>query len=149
MGKAKKYLCPGCGREIEVYRNPTPAVDLIIEMGEGGIVLIKRKNPPPGWALPGGFVDLGETLEEAARREAWEETSLIVTDLRQMHTYSHPERDPRFHTIATVFIARGTGTPKARDDAQEIGIFSPPDLPEIMAFDHREILNDYLRLRGR
>lgn len=124
------------------YRNPIPTVDIIIEY-EGNIVLIKRKNPPEGWALPGGFVDYGETLESAAVREAKEETGLDVELLRQFHTYSDPKRDPRHHTITTVFIARAKGKATAGDDAKEIGIFNKDTLPEQIAFDHRDILNDY------
>lgn len=135
--------CPRCGEKLEQYRNPVPTVDVIIELDGSGIVLIRRKNPPYGWALPGGFVDYGESLEEAAVREAKEETSLDVTLLDQFHTYSDPKRDPRQHTITTVYMARAKGTPKAADDAAAIGIFRKDDLPEEMAFDHREILRDY------
>ena len=135
--------CPRCGEKLEQYRNPVPTVDVIIELDGSGIVLIRRKNPPYGWALPGGFVDYGESLEEAAVREAKEETSLDVTLLDQFHTYSDPKRDPRQHTITTVYMARARGTPKAADDAAAIGIFRKDDLPEEMAFDHREILRDY------
>jgi ADP-ribose pyrophosphatase YjhB (NUDIX family) len=117
-------------------------VDLIIESNDG-IILIKRKNPPAGWALPGGFVDYGESLEAAAIREAKEETSLEVDIVKQFHTYSDPERDPRHHTITTVFIARAKGKPSAGDDAKAAGIFRREDLPEQIAFDHREIINDY------
>ncbi len=127
-------------------RNPLPTVDLIIEV-EGGIILIKRKNPPPGWALPGGFVDYGESLESAAVREAREETGLEVRLLRQFHTYSEPGRDPRFHTITTVYIATAEGTPRAGDDAGEVGIFRRENLPDEIAFDHREILTDYFEGR--
>ena len=123
-------------------RNPYPTVDIIIESDEG-IVLIKRKNPPFGWALPGGFVDWGESLEDAAVREALEETSLDVTLVRQFHAYSEPTRDPRHHTITVVFIARGTGTPKARDDAAHFGIFTKDTLPSPIVFDHATILDDY------
>ncbi|MCU0578643.1 MAG: NUDIX hydrolase [Desulfobacterota bacterium] len=125
------------------YRNPVPTVDIIIELDSGGIVLIERKNPPPGWALPGGFVDYGESLEEAARREAREETSLEVDLVRQFHTYSRPDRDPRRHTISTVFIARAAGRPRAADDAAALGVFSREDLPSPLAFDHGQILDDY------
>ena len=111
--------------------------------GSQGIILIKRKNPPFGWALPGGFVDYGETLEQAAVREAKEETALNIQILCQMHTYSDPDRDPRQHTISTVFIARGQGKPQARDDALEIGIFSREELNFPLAFDHKKILEDY------
>jgi ADP-ribose pyrophosphatase YjhB (NUDIX family) len=129
------------------HRNPVPTVDIIIEMeneGRGeGIVLIERKNPPYGWALPGGFVDYGETLEEAAVREAREETSLVIELVRQFHAYSDPRRDPRGHTITTVFIARATGKPVARDDARAIGVFARDEVRFPLAFDHRKILDDY------
>jgi len=108
-----------------------------------GIILIKRKNPPDGWALPGGFVDYGETLENAAAREAGEETGLDIKLIRQFHSYSDPVRDPRQHTISTVFIAEAMGKAEAGDDASEIGIFKKDNLPDKIAFDHREILNDY------
>ncbi len=124
------------------YRNPIPTVDIIIE-SNGGIILIKRKNPPEGWALPGGFVDYGETLEDAAVREAKEETGLDIELIRQFHTYSDPKRDPRHHTITTVFIAKAKGKPKAGDDAKEIGIFNKDNLPAQIAFDHRDIIQDY------
>ena len=107
---------------MKEYKNPVPTVDIIIEIqredGKEGIVLIKRKNPPHGWAIPGGFVDYGESLEEAAVREAKEETSLDVQLKKQLHTYSDPDRDPRQHTISTVFVASARGRPKAEDDAQ-------------------------------
>jgi ADP-ribose pyrophosphatase YjhB (NUDIX family) len=138
-------MCPNCNAEIEFYHNPIPTVDIIIEVNEGEIILIKRKNDPVGWAIPGGFVDYGESLEKAAVREAKEETSLDVTLIKQMHTYSRPDRDPRQHTISTVFIARGKGTPKAADDAAEIGVFTEDNLPEPLMFDHREILSDYFK----
>ncbi len=124
------------------HRNPTPTVDIIIEL-PGGIVLIKRKNPPEGWALPGGFVDYGESLEQAAVREAKEETSLDIELVRQMHTYSDPSRDARFHTISTVFIARAHGTPRAGDDAAGAGVFTRDNLPSPICFDHKAILEDY------
>jgi 8-oxo-dGTP diphosphatase len=127
-------------------RNPYPTVDIIIQLGEG-IVLIERKNPPAGWAIPGGFVDWGESLEEAAVREAGEETSLHVRLIRQFHTYSDPRRDPRHHTITTVYIASAQGTPLAADDAGAIGIFSADGLPSPLAFDHAVILNDYFSKR--
>jgi ADP-ribose pyrophosphatase YjhB (NUDIX family) len=123
-------------------RNPLPTVDLIIEQGDG-IVLIRRGNPPPGWALPGGFVEYGESLEDAAVREGLEETGLAVTLLRQFHTYSAPGRDARFHTISTVFIARAEGTLAAGDDAADAAIFTRATLPDPIAFDHRAILEDY------
>jgi ADP-ribose pyrophosphatase YjhB (NUDIX family) len=124
------------------HRNPLPTVDIIIRYMDG-VLLIKRKNPPFGWALPGGFVDYGESLEEAAVREAREETGLAVTLMRQFHTYSDPSRDPRQHTISTVFYAEASGKAKAGDDAADLGIFREGNLPDTIAFDHRQILNDY------
>jgi ADP-ribose pyrophosphatase YjhB (NUDIX family) len=131
------------------HKNPFPTVDVIIELvrsdGKTGIVLIKRKYPPPGWALPGGFVVYGESLEQAAVREAKEETSLDIELIRQLQTYSAPDRDPRFHTITTVYLARAKGRPKARDDAAEVGVFTEADRPRPLAFDHEQILADYYR----
>ncbi|MBI2412429.1 MAG: NUDIX hydrolase [Deltaproteobacteria bacterium] len=127
-----------------VHRNPLPTVDIIIEL-KGGIVLIKRKNPPPGWAIPGGFVDAGESLEDAARREALEETSLRVRLKCQLHAYSDPKRDPRFHTVSVVFVAEAEGTPRAQDDAKNVAVFSESDIPKNLAFDHAKILTDYFR----
>lgn len=129
-------------RNTSNYRNPVPTVDIIIKYMDG-IILIRRKNPPEGWALPGGFVDYGETLEDAASREAGEETGLKVKLVRQLHTYSDPSRDPRQHTISTVFVAEASGKAKAGDDAAGLGIFRADNLPDDIVFDHREILNDY------
>jgi 8-oxo-dGTP diphosphatase len=133
---------------MRLARNPAPTVDIIIETtnaeGRLGIVLIERRNPPHGWALPGGFVDYGESLEQAAVREAREETSLDIELVRQFHTYSDPRRDPRGHTISTVFIARASGRPEARDDARSIGVFEAEDIRFPLAFDHRRILEDYI-----
>jgi ADP-ribose pyrophosphatase YjhB (NUDIX family) len=147
-----RLVCPHCGKTVERYRNPFPTVDIIIEMRSGpapggkkeGIVLIKRKNPPFGWALPGGFVDYGESLESAALREAEEETSLKVKLRYQLGAYSDPARDPRFHTISVVFVAGATGRPTAADDAKEVGVFELNCLPEDLAFDHGKIIEDYL-----
>src|SRR4030043_1961259 len=141
----KTIQCPKCKKKIEVYQNPIPTVDIIIEIESKEIVLIKRKNPPYGWAIPGGFVDYGESLEKAAVREAKEETNLDVKIIRQFHTYSDPKRDPRHHSISTVYIAKAKGIPEAKDDALEIGIFTKSNLPEKIAFDHRSILNDFFR----
>jgi len=124
------------------HKNPISTVDIIIEL-KGGIVLIKRKNPPEGWAIPGGFVDYGETLESAAVREAKEETGLDIELMRQFHTYSDPQRDPRQHTITTVYIAKAQGLAIAGDDAVEVRIFRKDELPDKIAFDHRKILDDY------
>ena len=129
------------------YRNPVPTVDVIIELAGDRIVLIRRKNPPYGWALPGGFVDYGESLEAAAAREAFEETGLHVTLLSQFHTYSDPQRDPRQHTISTVFVARADGAPVAGDDAAEAVAVALDALPDEMAFDHGQIVADYRRAR--
>ncbi len=132
----------------KTYRNPVPTVDIIIEAkdqsGRTGIVLIKRRNPPNGWALPGGFVDYGEPFERAAAREAMEETSLVVERLRQFHAYSDPDRDPRLHTVSIVFTARGLGVPRAGDDAADIGVFDPESIPVPLAFDHGRIIEDYV-----
>lgn len=133
--------CPACGQAIPAHRNPVPTVDIIITLGTG-IVLVKRKNPPLAWALPGGFVDYGESLEQAAVREAYEETGLHVQLGRQFHTYSEPDRDPRQHTISTVFLATAEGVPVAGDDAGEVAIFNEESLPRL-AFDHSRILGDY------
>ena len=127
---------------LKNHRNPVPTVDAIIEI-PGGIVLIRRRNPPPGWALPGGFVDYGETVAAAAVREAREETGLEVTLTELFHVYSDPARDPRRHTIATVFIGTATGVPVGGDDAAEAGVFSAQSLPSPLAFDHARILDDY------
>jgi 8-oxo-dGTP diphosphatase len=131
---------------MEHPRNPYLTVDIIIECGDG-IVLIKRKNPPPGWALPGGFVDYGESVEEAASREAREETNLDVELVRQFHVYSDPQRDERFHTVSIVFIAQARGSPRAADDAKEAAVFTRDTLPSPLCFDHARILDDYFSKR--
>lgn len=128
------------------YRNPLLTVDIIIEINNG-IVLIERKNPPACWALPGGFVDYGESLEACAIREAKEETSLDIIITEQFHTYSAPDRDPRHHSVTTVYIATASGVLKAADDAKNAAIFFADGLPNPMAFDHGKIINDYLRYR--
>ena len=126
---------------------PYVTVDAIIELPEG-IVIIKRSNPPFGWALPGGFVDYGESLEEAVKREAKEETNLDLTQIKQFHTYSDPLRDPRFHTIGTVFIGQAQGTPRAGDDAADIKVIKLSQIEKLeFAFDHKKILTDYLRFK--
>lgn len=137
--------CPHCKEEITTYRNPVPTVDIIIEI-EDKIVLIERKNPPHGWALPGGFVDYGESFERAAVREAKEETSLDVVDLQQFRTYSDPNRDARLHTASTVFIAKASGTPVGADDAKRAELFDRSTLPTLV-FDHSKILDDYYRAK--
>ena len=129
------------------YRNPVPTVDIIIEIQGGGIVLIERESEPHGWALPGGYVDYGETLESAALREAGKKTYLEVKLIRQFHAYSDPSRDARQHNISIVFIARAAGIPKAASDARNIGIFKEQGFPNLLVFDHRGILKDYFSAR--
>jgi ADP-ribose pyrophosphatase YjhB (NUDIX family) len=130
----------------EINRNPLLTVDIIVEVG-GGIVLIERKNIPHGWAIPGGFVDYGESIEAAARREAREETSLDVTLTEQFYTYSDPKRDARHHTVSTVFIATANGIPRGADDAKVARIFHENDLPIPICFDHAQILRDYFTFK--
>lgn len=127
-------------------KTPLLTVDVIVRF-QGGIILIERKNPPPGWALPGGFVDVGESVEEAAVREAREETSLDVRLIEQFHVYSSPDRDPRFHTVSVVFIGDGTGVLEGRDDAARAAVFTADSLPSVIAFDHGRIISDYFRYR--
>lgn len=132
------------------YRNPTPTVDIIIELIDQPnrpIILIERKNPPYGWALPGGFVDYGESVETAAQREAKEEVNLDVELMEQFHVYSQPDRDPRQHTLSVVFLATATGEAKACDDAKNLKIFLPWEFPANLCFDHAQILKDYLKYR--
>lgn len=132
-------------------RNPIPTVDIIIEMWDRPhrpIVLIERQNPPYGWALPGGFIDYGESVETAAIREAKEETCLNIELLKQFHVYSSPDRDPRQHTLSVVFIANAKGKPKADDDAKTLKLFELWQLPEQLCFDHNQILKDYLMHRS-
>ncbi len=142
-----KKSCPNCGIQTICYRNPVPTVDIIIETDDGSILLIQRRNEPAGWALPGGFVDYGESIEDAAIREAKEETNMDITVLRQFHTYSKPDRDSRQHTISTVFVATGAGTPKAGDDARKIALFTKKNLPQPLVFDHGQILSDYFQFK--
>ena len=131
----------------EKYSNPLLTVDIIVELADSTIVLIERKNPPPGWALPGGFVDYGEAIEHAATREAKEEISLDVTLIEQFYTYSDPSRDPRHNTVSTVFIATAEGAPEAADDAKTVRTFHEDNLPGPLAFDHARILRDYFRFK--
>ncbi|MCX7757112.1 MAG: NUDIX hydrolase [candidate division WOR-3 bacterium] len=126
---------------------PKLAVDVIINY-QGRIVLIERKNPPYGWALPGGYVEYGETVEEAAQREVKEETGLSLNSLKQFHVYSDPMRDPRGHTVSVVFVANAEGEFLAGDDAKAIGLFELNNLPLNLAFDHRKIIEDYKKSLG-
>lgn len=126
---------------------PFVAVDAIIDIS-GGIVIIERSNPPFGWALPGGFVDNYESVEDAVRREMKEETDLELIDLKQFHVYSKPGRDPRFHTIGIVFTAKGKGIPKAGDDAAGLQVINLEDAEKInFAFDHKQIIKDYIEYK--
>ena len=133
------------------YRNPAPTVDIIIELIDKPnrpIVLIERKNEPYGWAIPGGFVDYGESIETAAIREAQEEVSLEVQLIEQFYVYSDPKRDLRQHTLAIVFIATAQGEPVAADDAKNLGIFHQWELPKQLCFDHDRIMQDYWNYRN-
>ena len=123
-------------------------VDVIAEMPDGGIVLVQRKDPPPGWALPGGFVEVGESAATAARRELQEETGLDGELVELFHVYSNPARDPRGPTLGVVFIGRARGTPAGADDAAEARVFPVEALPAPLAFDHALILADYRRYRA-
>ena len=130
------------------FRPETPllAVDIIIELidrAEKSIVLIERRNPPFGWALPGGFVDVGESLEQAAVREAREETCLEVKLKILLGCYSNPQRDPRGHTVSPVYIAEARGVPQAADDAKNLRCVPVNELPDELVFDHGLILSDY------
>jgi 8-oxo-dGTP diphosphatase len=132
-----------------MFKNPKLTVDIIIELADapGHIVLIERKNPPRGLALPGGFVDEGEWVADAAVREAREETGLDVELTELFHVYSDPGRDPRHHTVSAVFLARATGRPVGGDDATAC-IACPPDAPpRPLVFDHPTIVADYLAYR--
>ncbi|MGQ9500326.1 MAG: NUDIX domain-containing protein [Dissulfurimicrobium sp.] len=146
VSKFREITCPRCQEKIKIHANPIPTVDIIIET-EDGIVLIERKNPPFGWAIPGGFVDYGERAEDAAIREAKEETGLDVKLTGLLGVYSDPGRDPRMHTISTVFIAKADGRPTAGDDAKSVMIFGLDRLPDGLAFDHGKILKDYLNIK--
>ena len=134
--------CPQCKSAVTTYRNPFPTVDIIIHQGEQ-VVLIERKQTPYGWALPGGFVDYGESLEQAAHREAREETGLVLRGLRQFRAYSAPDRDPRQHNISMVFSAVGSGVLCGGDDAASARLFPLAALPAELCFDHGQILQDY------
>lgn len=143
-----EQTCPHCGRAVRVYRNPLPTVDIIISHSapgrERGVVLIRRNRAPFGWALPGGFIEYGESAEDAARREAWEETGLEVGGLVQFGVYSDPDRDPRHHTLTVVFSARAEGPLRAGDDAGQARVFAWDELPSDLCFDHGKILADFL-----
>jgi 8-oxo-dGTP diphosphatase len=130
---------------METPSGPSPTVDVVIALPGDRVVLVRRKHPPPGWALPGGFVDAGERLEAAALREAKEETGLDVTLVDLLYVYSDPRRDPRRHTVSAVYVGRAEGEPSGGDDAAEARAFRWTDLPAPLAFDHGEILADARR----
>jgi 8-oxo-dGTP diphosphatase len=136
--------CPHCRRALDRYDQPRLTVDAIVLNPEGEVLLILRRNDPPGWALPGGFVDAGETLEQAVARELAEETGLRALRVRQFHTYSDPGRDPRHHTVSTVFRVEAAGDLAPGDDAAEARYFPTDALPSPLAFDHARILSDAL-----
>jgi 8-oxo-dGTP diphosphatase len=129
---------------MPAYKNPIPTVDCIVELPRDRIVLIMRKNEPIGWALPGGFVDEGEPLHVACVREVKEETGLDVDLSEQFFTYSDPSRDPRKHTLSTVYIGWADGEPSGSDDAADAKAFTLDELPREMCFDHGTILSDYV-----
>lgn len=147
--------CPHCGKDVIMYRNPVPTVDVVIfvpgvKPEEDGVVLIERLNPPPGWALPGGFVDYGESCEQAAIREMKEETNLDVRLTGVLGVYSDPARDPRHHTMSVVYtgVAEDISKLEAGDDAGKAQVFLLTDLPKL-AFDHGMIVEDFCRRHGR
>ena len=142
---SERLRCPHCGYVLDRYDQPRITVDAVVRDDSGAVLLIKRRNPPLGWALPGGFVDVGETLEAAAARELTEETGLRVRSLRQFHTYSDPARDPRHHTVSTVFLVDASGHPQASDNAVDAAYFPPDALPDPVTFDHARIIADVVR----
>jgi ADP-ribose pyrophosphatase YjhB (NUDIX family) len=135
--------CARCGSDVETYRNPFPTVDIVV-IRDRKILLIERKNPPEGWALPGGFIDYGESAETAAVRELREETGLIASRIDLLGVYSEPGRDPRFHTLSVVYLAQADGVVQAGDDAGRAEWFEFDLLPGLIAFDHRRIIADAL-----
>lgn len=145
MSTYKIIKCPECGAETKTWANPVPTVDIIIRV-DNKIVLIKRRNPPYGWALPGGFVDYGERFEDAAIREAKEETGLDVQLVSLLGVYSDPDRDKRQHTVSAVYVADTAivSKPKAGDDAADIALVIPDKFQGELAFDHEKILRDYV-----
>jgi O-acetyl-ADP-ribose deacetylase (regulator of RNase III)/ADP-ribose pyrophosphatase YjhB (NUDIX family) len=132
----------------KLQNGPFTTVDAIIELENDSIIIIERSNPPFGFALPGGFVDYGESLEDSVKRETKEETGMEIVELKQFHTYSDPSRDPRFHTIGTVFIVKAKGKPKAGDDAAGLKIIKLGEVLKLdFAFDHKKIIEDYIKYK--
>lgn len=144
-------ICPQCGRPGAVHRNPLPTVDVVVYEPGQGVILVERANPPHGWALPGGFVDYGETVEHAAVREAREELGLDVVLTGLLGVYSDPARDPRKHTMSVVFTAQAEdlGRLAAGDDAAAARFFPLDALPAPLAFDHARILGDFTNRLAR
>ncbi len=148
---AKQQLLNKEDVKMRKLQTPYLSADIIIELMDypnRPIVLIERKNPPYGWAIPGGFIDIGERVETGARREALEETGLEVKLLALLGVYSDPKRDPRFHTATAVYVAEAHGTPVAADDATDFRMVAVDALPENLAFDHDVVLADYLTFRN-
>ena len=139
-----KLYCPHCGTAVQTYRNPAPTVDVIILDPQRGVVLVERKNPPLGYALPGGFIEYGESAEDAARREALEETGLTIRLRGLLGVYSNPERDPRRHTLSVVYVADydAMDALQAGDDAAAVALHPLNELPPL-AFDHALMLAQF------
>lgn len=146
----KNLICPHCGKPYSAWRNPSPTVDVVIHDADRGVVIIKRANVPHGYALPGGFIDEGEQAEAAAIREMKEETGLDVELLGLLGVYSRPDRDPRQHTLSTVFVgrAKNPGALQAGDDAAQAAWHHLDDLPEPIVFDHKKILADFAEVQA-
>jgi ADP-ribose pyrophosphatase YjhB (NUDIX family) len=143
---AYEKKCPNCGASVELYRNPFPTADAIV-IRDNKVLMIERKNFPEGWALPGGFVDYGESAEAAVARELYEETGLRARSLTLLGVYSAPGRDPRFHTLTVVYVVEADGDPLAGDDARDVRWWPLDALPGNIAFDHRQIVHDALARR--
>lgn len=143
-------ICPQCGAELQTYKNPVPTVDIVIAEPGKGVALVERRFEPHGWALPGGFVDYGESVESAAVREALEETGLTVHLRELLGVYSNPARDKRLHTISTVFTAVAGDAERIRggDDAAVAAFFPLSELPAL-TFDHAAILDDFARKHAK
>ena len=142
-----QQACPNCGTVVETYKNPFPTVDIVV-IRDNSVLMIERKHEPLGWALPGGFVDYGESAESAAARELKEETGLQCTSLALLGVYSAPGRDPRFHTLTVVYLGGAEGKLAAGDDAAAAEWFPLDQLPDRIAFDHRQIIQDAVRRRA-